>query len=757
MKRKLANNIKIPVLAVLAVGVLFCLLCSSCCRQKMSRKGNALTVSVDKKRVTAGDSVNITVTVLRKCSPDKLQAFLIQPLKGVKSIALRPDEKNPNLFHGTVLPGDNTTEGFHGITVVENTGNRKLTGKAWYLFGKVVGDYSIMSNFPDTNCRVNMLHYLNQFVAVGGNMITLHANIGTEAVWGGPPVLRAVWPSKVCRNAVSPKDDRIETMLRLTDSIGVPSLISVTWDLTDTTLPNTRYMENINAIIRELWGMYGSHPSLIGFYDSQEGSGTYFAAHIRQFCKLVKNNNPGLLTMCAPNIDDPLLAGYLAAIDDLDVINYQAPIMTSYRPDNRQMYPNRRLNDVTSLSAGATRVRDKVTLSHIEFMGYIENKVKDAYLTTYENIFNQFPSAASAYGPDGVTFFGYFSCIFFNEQKYPVETASANQGVKDGMKAYKLITREITNQPTHIAVYIPYNDWCIERWKNCITPALDALEKMGIPHEVIPFIPKKGEDILPFYPMNKNMEQLNYLLKNKYVILLTDISGMQETDSEMLEAFVKQGGTVIAFGPRIPYGDRFNREKLWGAKELTPIQAGKKFDRIIVKNAGPRTKPGQAFSFAPCVSTSWEPSTEGRIANFADGTASVFSNNYGNGKTYVIALSVKDAANAFPDLVRDVFDKTLIFYGIRRPFDVAGMSQGMDVSMNGTGEECLISLANYSSVPVKVAIKPLLLDNTSDYTLTDLKSGMIISEKTGENYSSISVTVEGNNYMVLKLSRVEGK
>jgi hypothetical protein len=154
------------------------------------------------------------------------------------------------------------------------------------------------------------------------------------------------------------------------------------------------------------------------------------------------------------------------------------------------------------------------------------------------------------------------------------------------------------------------------------------------------------------------------------------------------------------------------------------------------------------------ISTSWIPSEEGRIANFPDGTAAVFSNNYGKGKTYVITLSVDNAVNVFPDLICDMLDKALGSYNLKRPFDLTGMDKTMDVSMNGSEKESSVSLSNYSDVAKQVKIRPLLLRGDAKYILTDLKSGNILSEKTGKEYSSVTVNIECNNYVALKLTEV---
>jgi hypothetical protein len=683
---------------------------------------------------------------------DQVDAFLVKPTKGVEKLVIEKDLKNKNEYLGKIILGNDCTDGFYGITAVCKYGRNQTVGKASFLSGKIVLDFAIMTNFADSGTVADMTDYLGRFTKTGGNAIVLHANIATEKVWGGTTRVRAIWASKVCKNAVKPADDRIEKMLNLTDKAGIPSLISISYDLSDSTLVNAGYMKSIQDITNELWNMFGHHPSLIGFYSYQEGSGTYYASYIRDFCRIVKQNNSGLLTMCAPHIDDPLLAGYLAAINDLDIINYQAPIMTSYRPDNRKLYPNRRVKDVTSLSAGATRIRNKITLSHVEFMGYFENRVAGAYLTNYNNIFNQFPSVASAYGPDGITFFTYFSCIYFNSKKLPAETEKAASGIVDGLKAYKLISKEIANKSSHIALFVPYNDWCIERWTNCFLPATDALCKLGISPDIIPFIPRKGEDILPFYPMNINQEQLDFLLKNKYVLILPDISGMQETDSELLEKFVREGGVVIAFGPRIPYGDRFDRVKLWGAEEITPIQENSKFNGIkVLRSPGLRIKQNKIFHFNPLVSASWNPPAEKRIADFPDGSSAVFSNNYQKGRTYTISLSLKEAVNNFSDLLRDIFDEALNIYSITRPFDVYGITDNMDVSMNENNGQYSVMVANYGANPVNVYIKPLIKGWSRNYSLIDLRSGKDLDGMIAGNPDNISTNVDGNNFIAFSL------
>ena len=711
-----------------------------------------MDIKVENRRYSPGDTVHYSIFLNSIKQPRKANIFLLIPGEGVKVLTSEPVDGEKGWLSGSIILDKDSPEGLYVITAVHGEGTDMLKAKGSFICGKVVMDYAIMSNFDEDSTLADMEEYVSRFINLGGNALNLHANMATEKVWGGTARVKAIWASKVCKNAVPESEDRLEMMLDLADRRGIPSIISVSWDFTDSTLRNTEYMDNIEEIIDEQWKMFGHHPSLAGFYTYQEGSGTYFASFMREFCRMIKENDSGLLTMCAPNIDDPLLAGYLAAIDDLDIINYQAPIMTSYRPDNRKLFPNRRVKDVTSLSSGATRIRNKITLSHVEFMGYLENSAGGGYLTGYKNIFNQFPSVASAYGPDGITFFNYYTCIYFNSRKLPAEAAEAYRAVSDGLKAYRLISDAVARKPAHVALYVPYSDWCIDRWTNCFLPATDALCRLGISPDIIPFIPKKGEEILPFYPLNLNREQLQYLLDNKYVLILPDISGMQETDSELIETFARNGGAVIAFGPRIPYGDRFDRTKFWGAGEVSPVQNNLKFSGVKVRRSpGMRTMPNSSISFSPVVSSSWDPSEPQRIADFNDKSAAVFSNNYGKGKTYVISLSVNDAVNNFPDLLRDIFDEAMDFQGIKRHFDFYGIIDNMDIASGENGGRYSFMVSNYNDKPVEVTIKPLVKNWKENFELIDLRSGSAGIKNVISGTDNFRIKIDPCDFVALSL------
>jgi hypothetical protein len=255
---------------------------SACSGQQ--KKGDnpreGVEVTVNKKRVMPGDTVVFKALADLPVPPEEMELFLIRPTRGIEKLAFKANTRNKNEFDGAIVLRKDMKDGIYGITAVASYSHKHVIGKATFLSGKVVLDFAIMAGFTDTNTVSEMASYLDGFLKAGGNAINLHANMSTESRATGSPRTHAVWASKVCKRAVDTSDDRIAKMLRLADTLGLPSLISVAWDASDTELPNTRYMESIQAITEELWNLYGHHPSLVGFYSYQEGSGTYFANYV---------------------------------------------------------------------------------------------------------------------------------------------------------------------------------------------------------------------------------------------------------------------------------------------------------------------------------------------------------------------------------------------------------------------------------------------------------------------------------------------
>jgi len=716
------------------------------CQSSTSKNGGEektfkIDVSADKFRAKPGELITVSAAVKTTKTPSslKVSAELFVPREGANKLDLQVKDKAKGLYQAQLKLGSEAAEGLYGITVEAASGSSRAVGKASFLVGKVIADFYIVSSLPKEDTEKDIADYLSSFLSIGGNMLVIH-DIVSEKAW---------YPSKISSRAAASgsADDRVGLTLKLADKLGLPSLISVVWDMTRE-MPYSERMPSTKSILKELWELYGRHPSLLGFYNYQEGSGTYLASQVREFSDAVKAQDEGLLTACAPYIDDPLLAGYLAAIDSLDIVIYQGAVMASFRPDNRKCFPLRRTKDFSALSSGATLIKNKISLSHVELFGYLEKSYAHSYLASYKDIYGQILSAATCYGPDGIALFTYHYNIHNLSQKIP-EAKNSGLAVADGLKAYKLLSQSAARKPSHLALYIPYSDWWCDRWTSCYLPCLDSFRRLGMATDIIPFIPPKGEEILPYYPMSLNKEQLDFLLDRDYVLILPDITGMQDTDSLLLKEFVERGGAALLFGPHVPYGDRFNRTELCGGEENKEAS----HNWIEVKEAiQARVRQGEKFVFEPANFSSWSPTIGRAVACFEDGSAAVLINNFGKGAVMTIPVNMPDMVRIAPALVRDIIDFALAQREVKRAFDIIGANEDMDIAMSLLEGEYQLAVINYRDKAVEVKICPLNLASDKLYRLVDLRTGRVIKQDRGTNLAEIRMTIGLNDFLALALA-----
>lgn len=743
-----------------SIFVLACLLFpASACRKPAAAgptvaKRLAVDVQVDKARPKAGDAIAVRVVVSspKSLSGLKINGSLFVPTRGASVFELQPAgeaAKNEARYQGSISLTPDFPEGLYALTVEAALGREKAYGKSSFLFGKVVADFMAVSALPSENLEQNIQSYFEDFRKVGGNFVIIH-NFITD---------KALYPSRICSKAAvagSP-DDRVSVALRLAERFGLTALLTAGWDMTRP-MPYSQCLASTERVIGELWDIYGSSPALMGFYSYQEGSGTYLAAQMREFAGAVKSHNRGLLTACAPYIDDPLLTGYLSSIDDLDIVIYQGAVMASYRLDNRKCFPPRRTKDFTGLSAGATRARNKITISHVELFGYLEKQVAGAYLASPEDIRSQILSAATCYGPDGISFFNYNYCIYLLGKKVP-EVKASRQAVIDSMKAYALIAKSAASTSSRIGVYIPYSDWWTDRWTNIIVPALDGFRSLGISPDILPFVPPPGEEILPYYPLHLNPEQLAFFQANNYVLVLPDIGGMQNTDSFLIKKFIEDGGRVVFFGSRIPYTRAYDRDAVCGGKE----NAAKMHARIDVLQPLPgRVKAGTRYAFGPSESPSWTPVGGKAIATFEDGSTAVLVNPLGKGKCVTIPLRLADAVRIMPDLVRDIFNEALGKGSDTppgrsevNPFDILGLDEESDIAMSTAGDRRIVAVVNYKNKPVEIDLRPLGLEPAATYALTDFKTGTVLRSGAGNDLMHIKLAIPAVDFICVSLAPVK--
>jgi hypothetical protein len=290
-----------------------------------------IDLSVSRARVQRGESVEIRI----KNAGDDIKAVLLVPTEGVKPLSLDRSPESNGFQVKYVLPKD-APEGLYVVhSWIGDESNPTAIGKVTFLLGRLVNDFFIASYIDTAKPAIDVETYLKDFRSVDGNFLIAH-NLITPT--------KALYASKIVHTDVTSgsPNDIVEQLLKHADKQGFSVLLSVSWDMTRQTPFKDRMVE-IKSIAKELFELYGHHPSVAGFYSYQEGSGTYFVPFVREFTQFIKSLNPNLLTACAPHTDDPLLAGYLSTVEELDIIIYQAGVMASYRPDNRKMFPFRRV------------------------------------------------------------------------------------------------------------------------------------------------------------------------------------------------------------------------------------------------------------------------------------------------------------------------------------------------------------------------------------------------------------------------------
>ena len=652
-----------------------------------------ISVSVDRTRPKRGEVVEIRIQ-----SPVTVQAVLLTATVGIKELQLTPVSGQQNTFHARVTIGNSDPEGLYVVhTWAGDATNPTSIGKATFLVGRIVTDFFIPAYLDTTKPAADLESYLKDFRSIGGNFLIAHNLITTS---------KAFYPSKIARTDVTPGSatDLVGLTLSTADKHGLPVLLSVSWDMTKQTPYKDRMLE-IKAIAKELYELYKQHPSLAGFYSYQEGSGTYYVPFVREFSEHIKSLNPNLLTACAPHIDDPLLAGYLSTVEALDIIIYQAGVMASYRTDNRKLYPFRRVRDFCGLGAGAKRLQNKISINHVELFGYLENRLTpETTATTYDNIYQQILSASTVTDADGISFFTYQAHVYQTAKKLP-QVARSRAAVVDGMKSFDLISVKVAQKTNPLAVYFPYSDWIIERWHNYFLPALDAFRVIGVPVDLLPYAPPLEESVYPYYPFHANQDVLARLLRERTVLLLPNVSGFQQTDSDLIKAFIEQGGVLVTFGPQVPMGRSYEREQLFGLFEEKKIATHSSV--VVREEIGERVKAGDRFPLSGFQLPLWGAKGARVIASFEDGSPAIAMNKFGKGTLVTVLMDAWTAAQSMPELVRDVVDYASTARGNPRLVDIVGSNENSDVAVEQTTGGFRVALINYDSVDKEILLRPV--------------------------------------------------
>jgi hypothetical protein len=326
-------------------------------------------------------------------------------------------------------------------------------------------------------------------------------------------------------------------------------------------------------------------------------------------------------------------------------------------------------------------------------------------------------------------------------KKHP-EVERSRAAVADGVKAFDLITSRISRNRNPLAVYFPYSDWIIERWPNYFLPALDAFRVLGVPVDVLPYAPPLEESVYPYYPFHMNKDVLSRLLKEPTVLVLPNVSGFQQTDSDLIKSFVEQGGVIVAFGPQIPMGRSYERRELFGVEEG---KGSPTHTAVIVRDPiGDRVKGGKRFALSQLQLPTWT-TTHGRvIATFEDGSPAVVANKYERGTILTVLPDVSTAAQTMPELVRDVLDHAVNLRGISPIVDVVGSKENTDITVARTAVGFRVAVVNYEPREIDLLLTPIG-SGKRDFEWIDLDTG----KKVGIE-QSLKVKIPGNGFRALE-------
>jgi hypothetical protein len=267
---------------------------------------------------------------------------------------------------------------------------------------------------------------------------------------------------------------------------------------------------------------------------------------------------------------------------------------------------------------------------------------------------------------------------------------------------------------------------------------LDAFRKLGIAVDILPYAPPFSESVYPYYPIHMNENVLKRLLEEGTVLILANVSGFQQTDSDLIKAFVESGGVVVAFGPEIPYGRTFDRGDLFGGESLSEA-----FHTRIWPVAG---------SLRPSVITrtrlpSWKPGNAAVLARYEDGTAAILSNKFGKGIVFTILPDATFSSGELPDLVRDVVNKALKAADKLPLVEITGTDSAMDLSLRQTKTGVFAAIANHNASARRVSLRH------SNVCSSQIGSWRAVSLSPNRKTGRVEVVIPGNEVVVLKCAR----
>ncbi|MCX7704495.1 MAG: DUF4434 domain-containing protein, partial [Planctomycetota bacterium] len=460
-----------------------------------------------------------------------------------RAVLMRPHQPYEKLLphgvdtHFCFRVGEQERDGFYVATgyILEKRNEKPLLrgiAKRSFLCGRIIADFLHIPSLPDKATKEYLNGYLKQFKSLGGNLLIADSLVTSE---------RAFYPSNVCRSRVVPEHDFLLEVLEGCDREGIAVLLSLPWDVS-ADLPHSTRLASLEKIMYELYLNYGAHPSFCGYYSHLTGGSLDYALYIRTFTKLVKSLDDGLLTACSPYLEDPLLAGYLASIEWLDIILPQTRFSASRLPSDGRFLPVRRAADYIKCFAGASS-RKKLLLPRIELFSPSQETA-----LSESDVKGQILAVSSVGNLNGIALYSYHRDV------YPLLAAKGEKmekALQDALTAFNVIQSEFSSHPT-IAIYYPSSGRL--RSANSLFDSLDSLRRKGISSGVVVFVPPSRESLSPFPPTMADEEMVRSLAESARVILLCDVVALSESDCSFINEALSSGATLVVSGFPLPTG-----------------------------------------------------------------------------------------------------------------------------------------------------------------------------------------------------------
>jgi len=240
-----------------------------------------------------------------------------------------------------------------------------------------------------------------------------------------------------------------------------------------------------------------------------------------------------------------------------------------------------------------------------------------------------------------------------------------------------------------------------------------------------------------------NEEVLARLIKERTVLVLPNVSGFQQTDSDLIKAFVEQGGVIVAFGPQIPMGRSYERDELFGLEEK--LETSTHTGLIVSEAIGERAKAESRFGLTSLHLPLWSTKGARVIAKFEDGSPAITVNKYGKGTMVTLLPDAWTTAQKMPELARDILDYAVSLRRNSPVVDIVGTNENSDLTVAETATGFRVAVINYSADEMGLMLKSTRSQTKGDSEWMDL----VTSKKVGTD-KSLKLKIPANGFRALE-------